>query len=597
VADDETLSTMFWTRVAADAGQPAQLIKRGEAWTPLTWREVGDRVRELALGLLARGRERGDAVALLCDSRAEWVQTDFAILSAGCVTVPIYATYTSGQVASLVNDADARTLIVEDHVQLAKVLAVRRHMPRLQDIVVIDGDGGDDPSVLTWARLREIGRAGDEALGGRLAACLRSVGPDDVATIVYTSGTAGEPKGVVQTHGNHMATLAALARIPGVQPRDIHLLFLPLAHSFARAEVFLAVHRGLVTAFATSLETIRGDLLEVRPHFLFAVPRVFEKLHAAILAGVEAGTWLERRAFAWALRVGFEASRRQRAGEPVPWHLRHRHRLADHLVLARLRQPLGGRLRFAVSGGAPLGQELAEFFHAAGLLILEGYGLTEACPVLTFNRIDCFKLGSVGRPIAGVELRIAPDGEILARGPNIAQRGYLNRPQATAEAFGPDGWFKTGDIGWMDEDGFLYITDRKKDLIVTSGGANIAPQHLENLLRGDPFISQALVYGDRRPYPTALIAVSPSELRRFARAEGIVDGDYAQLVRHPEVVRRVAQIVEAKNAEVQSYARVKRFALVPAEFTEATGEMTPTQKVKRKTVAARYAALLDSLYE
>ncbi len=597
MTSDGTLGTMFWTRVAADAGQPAQLVKQGTAWTTLSWRQVGERVRELALGLLVRGRRRGEAVALLSGSRAEWVQTDFAILSAGCVTVPIYATYTSAQVAAMVNDADARTLIVEDRAQLAKALAVRRQMPRLQEIVVIEGDEGDDPSVLTWARLREIGRAGDEALGGRLAECLASVGPDDVATIVYTSGTGGEPKGVVQTHGNHMATLAALSRIPGVQPRDVHLLFLPLAHSFARAEAFLGVHRGLVTAFATSLETVRSDLLEVRPHFLFAVPRVFEKLHAAILAGVDAGTWLERRAFAWAMRVGSETSRRQRAGEPVPPPLRLRHRLADHLVLARLRQPLGGRLRFAVSGGAPLGKELAEFFHAAGVLILEGYGLTEACPVLTFNRIDRFKLGSVGPPISGVELRIAPDGEILARGPNIAHRGYLNRPEATAEAFGVDGWFKTGDIGRIDEDGFLHVTDRKKDLIVTSGGANIAPQHLENLLRSDPFISQALVYGDRRPYPTALIAVSPQELRRFARARGILDGDYAQLVRHPGVVRRVAEIVEAKNGEVQSYARVKRFALVPAEFTEAAGEVTPTQKVKRKAVAARYAALLDSLYE
>jgi long-chain acyl-CoA synthetase len=598
MASDATLSAMFWTRVAADAGRAAHLVKQGEVWTPLTWRQVGERVREVALGLLARGRGRGDAVALLCGSRAEWVQADFAILSAGCVTVPIYATYTSAQVASLVNDADARTLIVENRAQLAKALAVRRQMPRLQDIVVIDGgDEGEDPSVLTWARLRQIGRAREPELASRLAEYLASLQPDDVATIVYTSGTSGEPKGVVQTHGNHMATLAALSQIPGVQRGDVHLLFLPLAHSFARLEALLGVHRGLLTAFATSLETMRNDLLEVRPHFVFAVPRVFEKLHAAILAEVEASRWPERRAFAWAMRAGSEMSRRQRAREPVPWGLRLRHRLADHLVLTRLRQPLGDRLRFAVSGGAPLGQELAEFFHAAGLLILEGYGLTEACPVLTFNRIDRFKLGSVGPPIPGVELRIAADGEILARGPNIAHHGYLNRPEATAEAFGAEGWFKTGDIGRIDEDGFLHVTDRKKDLVVTSGGANIAPQHLENLLRSDPFISQALVYGDRRPYPTALIAVSPEELRRFARAQGILDGDYAQLVRHPEVVSRVAKIVETKNAEVQSYARVKRFALVPAEFTEATGEMTPTQKVKRKAVAARYATLLDSLYD
>lgn len=596
MATESTLTAMFWARVAAGAHAPAQMVKHDGAWITLSRAQVGDRVRELALGLLARGRQRGDGVALLSGSRAEWVQTDFAILSAGCVAVPIYATYTSAQVASLVNDADARMLIVEDRAQLDKALAVRTQMPRLQDIVLIDGEAAE-PGVLTWERLRRLGREREPELSGRLAERLASVGPEDVATIVFTSGTGGEPKGVVQTHGNHMATLEALARLPGIEPGDVHLLFLPLAHSFARAEAFLGVHRGLVTAFATGVETLRGDLLAVRPHFIFAVPRVFEKFHAAILAAVEAGSPPERRAFGWAMRVGLETSRRRRAGEPLTPGRWLRHRLADRLVLARLRRPLGGRLRFAVSGGAPLAKPLAEFFHAAGVLILEGYGLTEACPVLTVNRIDRFKFGSVGPPIHGVELRVGADGEILARGPNIAHRGYLNRPEATAEAFGADGWFRTGDIGQIDEDGFLYLTDRKKDLIVTSGGANIAPQHLENLLRSDPFISQALVYGDRRPYPTALIEVSAQELSRFARAHGILDGDYAQLVRHPTVVRRVGQIVEAKNAEVQSYARVKKFALVPAEFTEAAGEMTPTQKVKRRVVAARYAALLESLYE
>ena len=587
---------MFWSRVGTDGPQPAQLVKHGASWTTLSWTQVGDRVREVALGLLARGRQRGDAIALLSASRAEWVQTDFAILSAGCVTVPIYATYTAAQVAGLVNDADARMLIVEDRTQLAKVLAVRAQMPLLEDIVVLDAIAGSDASVLTWDRLREIGRERAHEVGSRLGERLGSLGSDDVATIVYTSGTTGDPKGVVQTHGNHMATLAALSKIPGIQPGDVHLLFLPLAHSFARLEAFLGVHRGLVTAFATGLETMRGDLRAVRPHFLFAVPRVFEKLRATILSGVEARGWLERRAFAWAMRVGSETSRRQRSGEPLTRRLRVRHRLADRLVFTRLRQPLGGRLRFAVSGGAPLARELAEFFHAAGLLILEGYGLTEACPALTFNRIDRFRFGSVGLAIPGVELRIARDGEILARGPNIASRGYLQRPQATAEAFTADGWFRTGDIGRIDADGFLYVTDRKKDLIVTSGGVNIAPQHLEDLLRSDPFISQALVYGDRRPYPTALIAVSAEALSRFARAHGIVDGSYEQLVRDPRVVAHVARIVEAKNAEVQSYARIKKFALVPAELSEAGGEVTPTQKLKRAVVAERYAALLDSLY-
>lgn len=590
-----TLTAMFWARVHADGHQTAQLVKHEASWTPLTWSQVGESVRELALGLLARGRRHGDAIALLSGSRAEWVHADLAIMSAGCTTVPIYPTYTAPQIALIVNDSDARMLIVEDSRQLAKVLAVRHQLPRLDEIVVIEGGEHDLPSALTWARLRQLGREhGPEAL---LEERLAALGAEDVASIVYTSGTSGEPKGVVQMHGNHMAGLEALSGIAGVEPGDVHLLFLPLAHSFARLEAFLGMHRRLVTAFATGLETLRDDLVEVRPHFIFAVPRVFEKFRAAILAGVETGTWFEKRAFGWAMRAGHEAARRQRAGEAIPPLLGLRRGVADRLVLSRLRRVLGDRLRFAVCGGAPLGRELAEFFHAAGVLILEGYGLTEACPALAFNRIDRFRFGSVGPAIPGVELRIAPDGEILARGPNIATRGYLNRPAATAETFGADGWLRTGDIGWIDADGFLYVTDRKKDLIVTSGGANIAPQHLEDLLRSDPFISQALVYGDRRPYPTALIEVDALELARFAGEPSMSEQRYAELVRRPEVVARVARIVEAKNAEVQSYARIKKFALVPAELSEVAGEITPTQKVKRRVVATRYASLIESLYE
>jgi long-chain acyl-CoA synthetase len=593
---DETLARVFWSRVETSGDRPAQMTKAGGRWRTLTWSEVGTVVRELALGLLALGRRSNEAVALLSRSRAEWVQADFAILSAGCVTVPIYPSYTPGQIAWIVNDAEARTLIVEDGAQLAKALEVREKMPGLDSIVVIESGEGHVPPILTFAELRARGRQSAERLTPSLVERVAAITPESVATIAYTSGTTGEPKGVVQTHGNHAAALRALAQIPGVEPGDVHVLFLPLAHAFARLEAYLGVHRGLVTAFAESLERVADNLREVRPHFIFAVPRVFEKVHARIVGDVGAASAVRRSVFRWAMRVGARVSRLQQARQPLPRGLALQRTVAHRLVFAKLRDAFGGRLRFAVSGGAPLPREIAEFFHAAGILIVEGYGLTETCPVLTFNRLDAFRFGSVGQRLPGVELRLAADGEILARGPNVATRGYWRQPAASAEAFDPEGWFHTGDLGRIDGDGFLYITDRKKDLIVTSGGINLAPQHVENLLETEPFIGQAMVYGDRRPYPIALVTLDSGELVRFARERGILVGDPAALARHPAVVERVARIVDATNMQLPSYARIKKFAVLPAELSEGAGELTPTQKVRRRSVAAKYQATIDALY-
>jgi long-chain acyl-CoA synthetase len=593
---DETLVRMFWGRVASDADRPAQMIKEKGRWQTLAWSQVGETVREIALGLLALGRRRGEAVALLSRSRAEWVQADLAILSAGCLTVPIYPSYTPKQVADIVNDSGARMLIVEDAAQLAKALEVRDQMRGLAEIVVIASGEAHAPPVLTWTELRRRGRAQASALNATLADRVASIATEDIATIVYTSGTTGEPKGVVQTHANHMASLSALAQIPGIEPGDVHLLFLPLAHAFARLEAFIGVHRGLVTAFAESLDRVAENLKEVRPHFIFAVPRVFEKVHEKILGDVAAGSPAKRWVFGWAVGIGRRTSQLVQARKPLPRGLELQRRLAHRLVFSKIHTALGGRLRFAVSGGAPLGREIAEFFHAAGILIVEGYGLTETCPALTFNRLDHFKLGSVGQPIAGVELRIATDGEILAKGRNVAARGYWKQPAATAQVFDAGGWFHTGDIGRIDEDGFVYITDRKKDLIVTSGGMNVAPQFFESLLRRDPLISQAMVYGDRRPFPVALVTLNPYEVERLVRDQGILVADPARVGTHPKVTDRVAQIVEAANSELQSYARVKKFAVLPVELTEEAGELTPTQKVKRQMVAEKYHALLESLY-
>ena len=593
----DTLARMFWRRVERSGDRPAQMVKRGGGWETLDWSRVGTQVREVALGLLALGLRAGDPVAILSRSRAEWVQADFAIFSAGGVTVPIYPSYTAEQVAYIVNDAEARVLIVEDDAQLAKVLEVRGRLAGLGRIVVIEGHEGPDPTFLGWDALRRLGRDHAATFGAELAARVTGVGPKQVATIVYTSGTTGPPKGVVQTHDNHVAMLASVTQVAPARPGDVHVLFLPLAHSFARLEAFMGVYLGLTTAFAESLDKLGDDIREVRPHFLVAVPRVFEKVHARIVADVERGSPLRRGLFAWAMRVGHEVAGRRSASRPVPALLALRHRLAHRLVFARLQAALGGRLRFAVSGGAALPSEIAAFFHAAGILILEGYGLTESCPVLTFNRPDRFRFGSVGHPVPGVEIRLAPDAEILARGPNIALCGYWKRPEESAETFGADGWLHTGDIGRVDEDGFVFITDRKKDLIVTSGGINIAPQAIESLLRSDPFVSQALVYGDGRPYPVALVTVNAEAAAALARSRGILWTDHARLSQHPEVVARVERIIAEKNTHLQSYARIKRFAVLPVELTEEAGEVTPTQKLRRKQIAEKYADVLASLYD
>ena len=594
----DTLARMFWERVERSADHPAQQFKQGTGWATITWREVGETVRELALGLLALGRAKGDSVALLSASRAEWVQADFAIFTAGCVTVPVYPTYPPDLIAYIVNDSGARTIIVEDPAQLAKVLQAREKTPNLEHIIVISGYDAPQPpkTVMTWQGLRRLGRENAGALGSPLAERVASTRPNDLATIVYTSGTTGPPKGVMQTHANHIAAVSASKQATPVEEGWVHLLFLPLAHSFARLESFLGVAHGLTTAFAENLDKVGENLRETRPHFICSVPRVFEKVYGRILAGVEAGSPAKKKIFNWAVSVGRDVSRHQQRGQPVPRTLELKRKIAHKLVFSKLHAALGGRLRWAVSGGAPLSRDIAEFFHAAGILLLEGYGLTETCPVLTFNRPDRYKFGSVGQTLPGVQIQIAADGEILARGPNVATLGYFKQPEATHEVFGADGWLHTGDIGTIDSDGFLFITDRKKDLIVTAGGMNIAPQNIENLLKADPFISQVMVYGDRRPYPVALITVNGDELSKFAREQGILTNEAAAIVKHPKVVERVGRTVEEKNTQLQSYARIKRFTVLPADFTLDGGELTPTLKVKRKVVSQKYKDAIEELY-
>jgi long-chain acyl-CoA synthetase len=592
----QSIPQMFLVRAASRGQRPAQLVKRGGTWQAISWQAMSDSVRRIAKGLLTLGLQAGERVAVLASSRAEWVQCDLGIMAAAGITVPVYPSSTPDQVAYILRNAEATLACVDTPAQLEKLMQVRAELPALRHIVLMEGQPSQpDPLVLSLHDLMTRGAAATQH-SAVLDERLQGLTPDHEATYVYTSGTTGPPKGVVQTHGNHLFMVQSCGAIIAAQEGDVHLLFLPLAHSFARLEAFLGLYMGLTTAFAESLDTLAEDMREVRPMLVFSVPRVYEKIYARVQAVGTSGSSLKRALFQWCIRVGRQVSLLQQRRQPIPAGLRLQQCLAHQLVFKKLHQSVGGRLRFFVSGGAPLAQDIAEFFHAAGILILEGYGLTETCPALTANRYDQYKFGTVGTALPGVELRLAPDGEILARGPNIA-KGYYKRPEATAEVFLEDGWFATGDIGEIDHDGFLRITDRKKDLIVTAGGKNIAPQNLENLLKADPYISQALVYGDRRPYLTAVLTLDLEAARRYADAHGIPGESSQELAGQPQIQQLLEARVAHLNQQLASYETIKNFIVAPTDFTPESGELTPTLKVKRKVVIQKYQEQIERLYQ
>ena len=592
--DASSIPQVFFDRAAQRGGKTAHMVKRDGAWQEISWQELRDVVRHVARGLLTLDLQAGDRVAILSDSRAEWVQCDLGIMAAAGITVPIYASSTPDQAAYILQNSGATAMFIDTSAQLDKILAVRDQVPTLKHIVMTaDDPPGADDSILTLADLIQRGRdaADQEAV---LEERLQGLTPEHEATYVYTSGTTGPPKGVVQTHGNHLFMMESCGTITDLGEGDVNLLFLPLAHSFARLESFLGFYKGWTTAFAESIDALSQNMREVRPMLVMSVPRVYEKVYASVQAGA-AGSAVKRVIFNWCVGVGRQASRLQQQGQPLPLGLSLKRHLAHRLVFSKLHEALGGRLRYFVSGGAPLAREIAEFFHAAGLLILEGYGLTETCPALTANRHDNYKFGTVGLPVPGVELRLDDDGEILARGPNIAS-GYYQRPEATAEVFLDDGWFATGDIGEIDADGFLRITDRKKDLLVTAGGKNVAPQNIENLLKGDPLISQAMVYGDRRPFLTAVLTLDVEAATAFARELGISGETTAELAENSQIRTLLEGRVERVNQRLAPYESIKKFVIAREDFTEASNELTPTLKVKRQVVTQKYQAELDQLY-
>ncbi len=555
-------------------------------------------IRRVSLSLIDAGLEAGDRVAIAAETRPEWQLADLAILTAGGVTVPVYPTLAAEQVQYVLADSGARIAFVSNERQAAKLESIRRGLPGIEHVVAFDdvpSVQGGGPRATAWREW--LARGATLAQGGHLDAVrhrrIEAVTPHDLATIIYTSGTTGEPKGVMLTHGNLVANVLATGQVLQLSGDDVAMSFLPLSHSFERMVVYLYLYSGVRVAFAESIETISRDLAIVRPTVMTGVPRVYEKMQARILEAVAASPPLSRRLFAWALDVGRSMARARSAGRRPPRWLSVQGVLADSLVHAKIRRRMGGRFRYLVSGSAPLPVPVAEFFQALGLTILEGYGLTETSPVLTVNPPDAPRFGTVGRPVPGVEIRIAEDGEILARGPNV-MRGYYNKPEAT-NAVLENGWFHTGDIGRLDADGYLAITDRKKDIIVTSGGKKIPPQPIEARLQSHPLVAEALLIGDRRKFP-ALLIVPDFQALAARLGEKVTMEDRDTLVRRADVLALFEPLVEEVNAGLAQFERIKRFALLPTEFQMETGELTPTMKVRRRVVEERWQGVIEELY-
>jgi long-chain acyl-CoA synthetase len=600
-AELTTLSQLPF-HLAEHCQKPALLRRcRADGYDDLSTQEFYERVRDLSLGLAGLGLEPGDRLALVSESRPEWCIADLATLTAAAVTVPVYPTQSAGQMGYILNDCGAKVAIVSNDHQAQKLLQVRDDVGTLLAIVVIDGEtrpAGDGLPVFSIADILARGRANatiDPGAETRYRGKAMSRGPDDLATIVYTSGTTGEPKGVMLTHANILSNARATEAIIPMTSADVVLSFLPLSHVFERLTVFRCLYNGVTVAFAESLSTVPRDLRRVRPTVMTGVPRFYEKFLAAILDSVAKMPAFRQNLFRWATDLGKACVREELAGRAVPIAKKIQRAIADRLVYARIRARAGGRLRYLVSGSAPLSRVLAEFFLSIGLPIIEGYGLTETSPVVAAMPPDAIRLGTVGRAVPGVEIRIAADGEIITRGPNV-MTGYYGKPDMTAEVI-KDGWFYTGDIGQLDGDGYLAITDRKKDLIVTSGGKKIAPQPLEGALKENRLVAEAVVVGEGRKFPAVLIVPDFALLEQRARAMGLGPSSREDLVTNEEVLKLYQALVDQLNVSLGQFERIKKIAILPSEFTMERDELTPTMKVRRKVVEDRWRDVIDRLYE
>lgn len=596
-SEPRTIPELFFRRVRGQSSGEALLYKHEGKWLPVTWVEYERNVRRLARSI-SDWVNPGDVAAILSENRPEWCYADLAVLSLRGVTAPIYATSTPKEVAYILNDSGAKLLFVSNGAQLDKICQLRREdkIPRLERVVVFD----EVPGLEDWAITLSALRLRNSSLEDPIEARLAQLGPNDLATLLYTSGTTGEPKGVMLSHRNLVSnTLSAHCIIDNIDlPERIMLSFLPLSHSFERtAGYYVAIHYGFTVAFAESVLTLVDNMAEVRPTLLVSVPRIYEKLYARVMESAQSG--LKRRLVLWALEVGKQHAALRLTGQPIPRGLELKYGVATRLVFAKVLQRLGGRLKYAISGGAPLAREIGEFLAAIGLNIFEGYGLSEAAPVVAANVPGRVKVGTVGPPFPDVEVRVElepgrdREGEILVRGPNV-MLGYYNKPAETAEVLDAEGWLHTGDIGYLDDDGFLHITDRKKELIKTAGGKYVAPQPIENQLKLHPLVEQAVVVGDRRKYCVALIAPTREALEKSLGRP--LPSSVSELNNDPQIRSLLQAAVDKVNEELGTWEQIKRFYVLPAELSLEAGELTPSLKVKRRVVEQRYKEQIDSMY-
>ena len=590
-----TLNQLFFDAVTKFNRTDALQVKIGGVYKSISHNEVAERVRHAARGLSSLGVRRGDRVAILAENRPEWAVADFACLTAGMTDVPIYPTLPADQIAYILKDSGAVAIFVSTKIQAEKIREIRSQLPSLKTVISFD----DVPGLANMS-IAELERQGAQGESNNSLSAYRedalTTKPDDIATIIYTSGTTGEPKGVMLTHDNIFSNVAASRTKIPFEGADTALSFLPLSHIFERMEGhYLMFATGTTIAYAESIDTVPVNLAEVKPTIVLSVPRLYEKMYARILETALTGGFLKRKIFFWARGVAERWANEKLAGKAPGGLLAKQYAVAQKLVFSKLKARTGGRLRYFVSGGAPLSPEINKFFFAAGLVILEGYGLTETSPVIAVNTPEDFRIGTVGKPIDGVEVKIAGDGEILTRGPHV-MKGYYNKPDATREAIDAQGWFHTGDIGEV-RDGFLAITDRKKDIIVTAGGKNIAPQPLENKVKTNKYVAQAVMLGDKRKFPSMLVVPNFDQLEKWAMRRNIIWTDRAQLLRMPTIQAKIEKEVSKELAGAAHFEVPKKIGLLEHDFSIERGELTPTQKVKRRAIDKHYKQLIDSLYD
>ena len=592
-----SVAALLAHRVRESADQDAFYYPdSNEAWRTMKWAEVGERVRAIASGLKALGVEPEQRCAVLCSTRIEWILCDLGVLSAGAATTTIYPSNTPEECAFIVNDSGTVLVIAEDDDQVEKLLEKREEMPQVQHVVTIEGSTSDDGWVLRLEDVEARGREYDANDPADFDRVVEAIEPTHLATLIYTSGTTGTPKGVELLHDCWVYTAEALIEMDLFQEDEKQFLWLPMSHSFGKVLEVAILAGPIPSAIDGRIPKIVDNLAIVRPTFMAAAPRIFEKVYNKVVTGAEDAGGAKLRIFRWSLAVGKEVSAiQQKGGEPGPW-LEFKRRIADKLVFSKLRERFGGRIRYFISGSAPLSRDMAEFFHAAGILICEGYGLTESSAASVVNRPDDFRFGTVGKGVPGTEVKIAEDGEILLRSRGI-MRGYYGLTEKTAETLTEDGWLLTGDIGEIDPDGFLKITDRKKDLIKTSGGKYVAPQALESKLKAlCPYLGNVLVHGNARNYCTALVTLDPESIPGWAEDNELGGRPVAQLSKEPKVIALVQKAVDEMNAGLASYETIKKFAILEEDWSVESGELTPSLKVKRKVIEASYGDILEGFY-